>query len=110
MSIAKNMRLARKNMGLTQEELAHKINVKKQTIQKYESGVISNVPSDKVEAIADVLNVSPIWLMGWEDEQPAPISESELDVKLIDMLVSLQPDELAMVDAFVQGLIAARKA
>lgn len=46
----------------------------------------------------------------YQNEQPAPISESELDVKLIDMLVSLQPDELAMVDAFVQGLIAARKA
>ena len=46
----------------------------------------------------------------YQNEKPAPIPESELDLKLIDLLVQLQPDELAKVDAFVQGLIAARKA
>ena len=44
------------------------------------------------------------------EKKPAPIAESELDNALIKMLVSLTPSELMQVDAFVQGLIAARKA
>lgn len=43
-------------------------------------------------------------------EKPAPISESELDSRLIKMLADLSPEEFMQVDAFVQGLKAARKA
>lgn len=35
---------------------------------KYENNIISNIPSDKVEAIAEVLKISPAYLMGWGDE------------------------------------------
>ena len=43
-------------------------------------------------------------------KESAPISENELDLRLIEMLTSLTPDEMRQVDAFVQGLLAARKA
>ena len=45
-----------------------------------------------------------------KQKKPAPVSESELDNKLIKMLIGLSPNEIKQVDAFVQGLIAARKA
>lgn len=40
----------------------------KQTIYKYEMGVITNIPSDKVEAIAEILKTTPAYLMGWEEK------------------------------------------
>lgn len=61
----KNMRL--KN-NLTQDELALRINTTKQTIHKYENGIITNIPSSKIEAIANVLNTTPDYLMGWTEE------------------------------------------
>lgn len=45
-----------------------------------------------------------------KQKKPAPISESELDNNLIKTLTILTPEEILQVDAFVQGLIAARKA
>lgn len=51
---------------MTLEELAHQIGTSKQTVQRYESGVIANVPKDKVEAMAHALGVTPAVLMGWE--------------------------------------------
>lgn len=62
----KNMRL--KN-NLTQDELALRINTTKQTIHKYENGIITNIPSSKIEAIANVLNTTPDYLMGWTNEE-----------------------------------------
>lgn len=62
----KNMRL--KN-NLTQDELALRINTTKQTIHKYENGIITNIPSSKIESIANVLNTTPDYLMGWKEDK-----------------------------------------
>lgn len=51
---------------MTLEELAEKVGTSKQTIQRYESGKISNIPSDKIELLAKYLDTTPAKLMGWE--------------------------------------------
>ena len=51
---------------MTLDEVAQKVGVSRQTIQRYESGVIQNIPSDNIEKIANILGVSPGVLMGWE--------------------------------------------
>lgn len=67
MSVGKNIKNRRKELDLTQEDIAKRIGVSKQTVQKYESGVIANVPSDKIEMVAEILKTTPAKLMGWED-------------------------------------------
>lgn len=52
---------------MTQEDIAKEIGVSKQTVQKYESGVITTISSDKIEIIAKLLKTTPAKLMGWED-------------------------------------------
>ena len=61
-----NLKAARLQAGMTLDEVAQKVGVSRQTIQRYESGVIQNIPSDNIEKIADILGVSPGVLMGWE--------------------------------------------
>lgn len=56
----------RKKAGLSQEELAKKLNTTKQTIYKYESGIVTNIPSDKIEAMSRIFGVSPAVIMGWD--------------------------------------------
>lgn len=65
-TIGNNIKRRRREKQLTLEELARAIGTSKQTIQRYESGVIGNIPSDKIEALAEALDVSPAYLMGWQ--------------------------------------------
>ena len=48
----------RRNNNMTQQELADKLNVKHQTIQKYEKGIIINIPIPTLKQIATIYNVS----------------------------------------------------
>lgn len=68
MTIGERIRLARESAGYSQVMLADRINVSKQSLYKYETGVITNIPSDKIEAIAAATHTTPAFLMGWEDK------------------------------------------
>ena len=58
-------------LGLTVEELAHKMGYKdKSSISKIENGK-ADIPQSKIAAFADALETTTAYLMGWE-EQPTP--------------------------------------
>ena len=61
----KELRRAKK---LTLEELAEAVGTSRQTIHRYETGKISNIPPEKVEALAQALDTTPSALMGWGDD------------------------------------------
>lgn len=72
-SVGKRIKKARTDIGMSQVEFASAIGVSKQTLYKYENDLITNIPSDKVEAAAKVCGVTPWFLMGWtDDKQPLP--------------------------------------
>ena len=65
-----NMKALRKNKGLTQEELANRLNVVRQTVSKWENGL--SVPdAEMLQKIADVLESDVSQLLG------APIQQNE---------------------------------
>lgn len=57
----------RLELGLTLEDVAKAVGVTAPTILRYESGNIKNVRKDKIKALADALQVSPSYLMDWEN-------------------------------------------
>ena len=67
MGLKENIKAKRIEKQMTLEELACKVGVSRQTIQRYESGTISNIPSDKIELMAKALETTPAYLMGWSD-------------------------------------------
>ena len=75
MTIGERIKKKRIESGFSQVDFANKIDVSKQTLYKYENNIITNIPSDKIEAISKVLNLSPMYIMGWEDLEP-PIPKS----------------------------------
>lgn len=54
---------------MTLEQLAEIIGTSKQTINRYENGVIANIPHDKIVALASALDTTPQNLMGWYDDE-----------------------------------------
>ena len=67
MTIGNRIKKAREALNITQEELAQSIGTTKQTIYKYENNIVTNIPSDKIEGISNILHVSPSYLMGWSN-------------------------------------------
>ena len=72
MEKGERIRSRREALGMTQTELADALSTTKQNIYKYENGIISNIPSDKIEAMAEILKTTPAYLMGWEGETVLP--------------------------------------
>ena len=66
MTVGERIKNLREKLGMSQVDFADKINVSKQTLYKYENNIITNIPSDKIEAVAAIGNVSPAHLMGWD--------------------------------------------
>ena len=72
MTVAERIKQRREALGIAQTDLALAVGVAKQQIYKYENGVITNIPSDKIERIARALHTTPQYLMGWEDAPTVP--------------------------------------
>lgn len=77
MDIGARIAELRARKGISQTELGELLGTTKQTVYKYETGVVTNIPLDRLERIAGVLEVSPAYLMGWEDRSPAPTVSDE---------------------------------
>ncbi|KXG42648.1 helix-turn-helix domain-containing protein [Tepidibacillus decaturensis] len=87
--IGGNIKKARKNKKLTQQELADKIGKTESSIRKYEKGLVQ-VPTDVLQQIADVLDVKLSELMGWDEFDKRFNSNEEVskEVKLIENVKS----------------------
>ncbi len=68
MKIGDRIKELREQHGMTQAELAKIVNTTKQNIYKYENGIITNIPADKIQIMANYFNVSPAYIMGWNEE------------------------------------------
>ena len=96
MTIGEKIRELRKQNGMTQTELATRLRTTKQTIGKYEQGIVTNLPLYRIQEIADVFGVPPETLVGWEEkEKPAEDGGqvSEQDLKLLEWFRSLPPEK-----------------
>lgn len=72
MTVGERIKQIRDKMNISQVDFADKIGVSKQTLYKYENNIITNIPSDKIEASAKLGNVSPSFLMGWDEKEKTP--------------------------------------
>ena len=79
MTFGERMAEARKNKGLTQKELAHKLNVSPMRISHYES---DNRDTDiaNIKKISAILEVSPDWLLGLSDKKITANNDDDLSI------------------------------
>ena len=73
MTTGERIKLQRKKLSMSAEQLAEKVNLSPATIYRYEKGDIEKVPADILKKIARALNSSPAYLMGWEPDSKSPI-------------------------------------
>lgn len=115
--------MRREQMGLSQVDLAKAVGVSKATICRWESGDISNMRRDRIQKLADALNVSPISLLdeetdglfdidkgtpGYDEEKPPEPRLTEKQAAMIERIKNLTPDQVKQVKDYIEFLISQR--
>ena len=107
----KHLRIEKK---ITQEEMAKALNTTKQTISKYEKGIVTNIPSDRIEAMSKLLNTTPEYILGWEkvEKKADTISDVVLRMKtdpeflsLVETLNTLDAEKIYSVKQMLSAFL-----
>ncbi len=69
MAMAERIKERRTFMGYTQEELGEKLGLQKSAIAKYENGRVENIKRSVIANMANLLECSPSYLMGWDADE-----------------------------------------
>lgn len=105
MNLSEKIRYLRIQKGMTQAELAEKLNTTKQTIGKYENQVVTNLPLNRIQELADALDTTPAYLMGWGEEKPADASSAdELDLAILSLVKQLPSEQKRFLLAQLRGV------
>jgi len=114
--MGKRIRDLRIAAELTQEELGEKVGLQKSAIAKYENGKSENMKRSVIKKMADVLGVSPSYLMGLEDEthgyylnpEAAEIANeiyNREDLRILfDTTRNISKEDLQVIVRMVEGL------
>ena len=81
----------RKIANLSQEELGRRVGLQRAAINKYERGSVTNIPLTVIEKLAQVLDVSPTYIVGWDDSSPNPLST---EVKILQGVKQFYGDDV----------------
>lgn len=102
---------ARLEKGLTQEELAEKVGVKKSAVAKWENGRVSEIKRSNLKNLADALGLAPTQLLGDIERDPIGIADEMADIYLdlelramIAAYKTLSADKQAQARAYIQFL------
>ena len=91
-NIGKRICARRKELGMTQEELAKRMGYKsKSTINKIENGT-NDIPQSKVVKFAEVMGTTVADLMGWKEdieEKPAKMAERHFEMIIDEDLAEI---------------------
>ena len=108
--IIKNRRI---ELHLTLEDVAKCVRVSPATVPRWESGDIANMRRDKIALLSSVLQINPMVLMGWEDENglkiPLQIVDSNTDEEELPVLDDPEIRALARKDNFKSNPEKAKK-
>lgn len=116
MNIGQRIKQRRKELKISADELGRRLGKDRSTIFRYEKGDIENLPLDILEPIAEILQTTPQYLMGWEKVQQKNSTLADITVRmrtdneflsLIEGINKLNTVQIAsvkqVVDAFLKG-------
>lgn len=108
----------RRELGLTIDDVAKYVGVSKATVSRWESGEIDNMRRDRIAALAKILRVSPLFIMGIEEDDESgyytdpAVAEMANQIKddpdvriLLDAKKNLSKQDMDIVVGMVKSLL-----
>lgn len=100
MKIGERIKYRREELGLSQDELARRLGYRsRSSINKIEKDA-SGLPQTKIVAIANALQTTPSYIMGWEEEikkAPEELAERHFQI-IMDADISEMFDDFKLLD------------
>ena len=94
-TIGSRIRQKRQELGMSVDELAARLGKNRATVYRYESDDIENFPISIIGPLAEALQVSPAYLMGWiQTEQPVTKNDDGLE-EIVKIFTALFPENRA---------------
>lgn len=105
MSIGNRIHFLRKKKGMSVVEFAKRIGKSRATVYRYESDEIEEMPYTVLIPIADALDTTPTFLMGYEED------ENDNTDKLVEFVSELHfsDDEISEIINYIEFIISKRK-
>lgn len=109
MTVGERIKMKRKALGLSADQLAERVGVNRATIYRYESDEIRNMGTETLVPLAAVLRTTPGWLLVGDDQEESFIQESE-HIRdeynsLMDTASKATADQLKQTEAFLKYLM-----
>lgn len=73
-TIGERIKYLRTLADMSQEELGNRVGVQRAAINKYEKGSVTNIPIATIEKMALVFEVSPTYIVGWNEPGGNPLA------------------------------------
>ena len=103
MGMADRIKKRRIAMNYTQEELAQKLGLQKSAIAKYENGRVENIKRSIIARMAELLECSPAYLMGWEDDCTVHSKSSKDDIYTYDNIYHIELKKFPLLGEIACG-------
>ena len=99
MNLGEKIKYFREKKKMTQEEVAAAVDTTPQNIYKYEKGIVTNIPLAKLSKLAELFEVTPWELAGWEGA-PAPEVTEEVVTFPVVGEIATGFDHVALEDSY----------
>ena len=102
MTVGERIKQRRKELKMSADELGARLGVNRSTVFRYENGYIEKLPIDILTPIAQALQTTPQYLMGWETEakqkQPAEGELSDIKREFIRKVEGMSDSQIARLE------------
>jgi transcriptional regulator with XRE-family HTH domain len=104
MSVGDRIKYYREMRNMTQPELGARAGVGFSAVSKYERGTVTNIPIERLQKIADALDVTPGILLGIEADLIDP-TETDTQKEIVSLLPLLPEDRQDLILQLIKVLI-----
>lgn len=77
--VGERIRALRKQNRMTLKQLGDLLGVQSSVVAKYEKGYVTNLKTSTIKRMAEIFNVSSLYIMGYEDN-PASLQAEMIEV------------------------------
>ena len=110
LSVGNIIKCARKNKGLTQDELGALLGVGKSSIQKYENGYVKNLKLETLRKLSDHLDILPAMLVyPGEVDRDAPDLNLHRHKRIIKAIIALNYSGQEKAYEYISDLLLIEK-
>jgi len=107
MEVKEIIKSRRIELGLSQHDVVKYVGVSEATVSRWESGDIANIGRSRILALAKILELSPLVILG--EEQKTPPAEAEGEITFDDFTYALLNESDQLDDEDKDTLLAMAK-